>query len=224
MRTTRLVLLAAAWVAAGAGLAAAQPASPPPAAPGATPESPPAGPAPGRQRDRAGREGREARTAARGEQIFADMDTNNDGRVTREEYWIWVQTRFNEADGPDRDGAVTPDEARAYFESRRAVWRGSGQAPAPGGRGPRAEMMQEHFAAFFRMLDANLDGKVSLEELRPFTDARFRAMDANSDGAVTQEEMRQMMPQGHGPRRGGPGRPGAPGAPSGQGGGDTPPR
>jgi Ca2+-binding EF-hand superfamily protein len=41
----------------------------------------------------------------------------------------------------------------------------------------------------FRALDANRDGKVTLEEIRPAAEARFRAFDANGDGAVARDEL-----------------------------------
>ncbi len=53
----------------------------------------------------------------------------------------------------------------------------------------------------FRALDANADGRLTPEEVRPAVEARFRAADANGDGAVTREE----VPQRHAHR--GPGAP-----------------
>jgi hypothetical protein len=61
-------------------------------------------------------------------------------------------------------------------------------------------------------MDANRDGQVTLEELRPMAEMRFRMGDANGDGAITREELprRGPGPQG-GPR--GEGRPAAPAQP-----------
>jgi hypothetical protein len=56
----------------------------------------------------------------------------------------------------------------------------------------------------FRGLDADRSGAVTLEEVRPFLEARFRSLDANADNAVTRDE----VPRGHrhgGERRGGGG-------------------
>ncbi len=47
----------------------------------------------------------------------------------------------------------------------------------------------------FRALDANSDGRLTLDEVRPAAEARFRAADANGDGAVTREELPQRHAQ-----------------------------
>ncbi len=160
MKTSRIVLLAgAALLVAGTGLPAlAQP-----------------GPRHG------------AGGFAMGE-AFARADTNNDGRVSRDEGWTWLQARFAEVDA-NRDGGVTIEELRAYVDARR------GNRPGP--RPEMREQMEQRGAAMFRALDANSDGKVTLDELRPFAEAMFRARDTNSDGALTREEVSFRRDGGH---------------------------
>jgi hypothetical protein len=114
-------------------------------------------------------------------EAFARADVNNDGRVSRDEGWAWLQARFQEADA-DRDGGVTLQEFRSFAQNR------FGRRTPP----PQAE---ERGQAMFRALDGNGDGKVSLEEIRPFAEAMFRARDANADGALSREE---AMPRRHG--------------------------
>jgi EF hand domain-containing protein len=48
----------------------------------------------------------------------------------------------------------------------------------------------------FGLMDANGDGKLSLEEFQAAHERIFRAMDANHDGTVTLEEMEAFM-HGH---------------------------
>jgi Ca2+-binding EF-hand superfamily protein len=196
MRKTTIAALGAVLLAGSVGLAAAQPApgGPPPGGPGWH-----GGPGPGPHHGRRGPSG-----FLMGE-AFARADTNNDGRVTRDEAMTYVQARFVEIDA-NKDGGVTIEEFRAYMEAQRPEGR----------RGPPervAARMQERGATMFRFIDVNLDGKVTMEELTPMLQAAFRAADRNSDGALSRDE---VMMRGHGGpgRSGAPGQPGAPAAPA----------
>ncbi|MDO9711234.1 EF-hand domain-containing protein [Paracraurococcus lichenis] len=110
--------------------------------------------------------------------MFNQFDTNKDGRVTWDEAWAVIQQRFNAAD-PDHDGSLTQQEMA------KARLRPNATRPE-GGQGPQRERM---VGMMFRALDANRDGVVTLEEIRPAAEARFRAFDANGDGAVTRDEV-----------------------------------
>lgn len=114
-------------------------------------------------------------------EAFARADANNDARVTREEGWTWLQSRFAELDG-NRDGGATFDEVRAYAQSRMG-----GCTPSP----ERQQRAEQRGQGMFRALDANGDSRVTLEEIRPFAEAMFRARDLNSDGALAREEVVQ---------------------------------
>ncbi len=191
MRKTTIAALTAALMAGSAGLALAQPG----------PGGGPGMGGPGSHRPHYGPRG--GNGFAMGE-AFARADTNNDGKVTREEAMAWVQLRFTEVDA-DKDGAITVEEWRAYHDARR-----------PQNRRPRGERMREGMQqrglAMFRFIDVNLDGRVTMDELRPMAEAAFRALDANSDGAVARDELRHRRPDGQrGPRgQRGPGQPPAP--------------
>jgi Ca2+-binding EF-hand superfamily protein len=150
------------------GLAFAQtatpPATPPAASPGATDARPDRGP-----------------RGERGARMFEMLDANRDGRITWEESWSFVTTRFATADA-DRSGGLSLEE----FATLRMR---SADAPAP--RPEYAALGEQMRGAMFRGLDADRNGQVTLIEIRPMAEARFRAMDANADGAVVREEMPQ---------------------------------
>ena len=110
-------------------------------------------------------------------QMFLDIDTNRDGRISWDEGWSMVQARFGQADA-NRDGGLTPDEFRNLRPGTR-------REPPP----ERAERFQRFAEARFRGADANRDGRVTLDELRPMAEAMFRSLDANADNAVTPDEL-----------------------------------
>ena len=158
MRTDSKTTLLAALMGLAALPALAQPAAPP------RPDGPARGPA----------------------RMFDAADANRDGRVTWDEAWAQLTTRFNEADG-NRDGGVSADELRAYAA------RQMGNRPVPARADGRGQAM-------FRAADADRDGRVTLAEFQPMAEALFRSMDRNDDGAIERNELPGRG--GAGPHRG----------------------
>jgi len=137
----------------------------------------------------------------RGGRMFELLDANRDGRITFEEAWTLVTARFSTAD-TDRSGGLSLQEL-GNLRMRHA------DAPTPPPE--RAARMEQMRGGMFRALDANSDGQVTLDEIRPAVQARFRSADANADGAVTREELPQRgHHHGHRGERG----PDAPAAPA----------
>lgn len=123
--------------------------------------------------------------------LFDQADTNKDGRVTEAELVEFLSVRFAEADA-DKDGAITPEElgrfVRAQFEANRPPPAAGRERREPS---PRAlQAMEERQATVFRIVDANRDGRVTLEEARVVVLAVFRAADSDGDGAIERDEMR----------------------------------
>jgi Ca2+-binding EF-hand superfamily protein len=151
--------------------------------------------------------------------IFQQADADHDGRVTEAEAMAYADARLADADA-DKNGGVTPEELGTYLRAQMAAHRPS---PASGRERrqppPQAQRaMHNRMAMFFRVADANRDGSVTLEELRPVAAALFRAADASGDSVLVLEELRHgpqrpMGPRGdrHGPRHAPPA--GAPEAP-----------
>ncbi|MEZ5996829.1 MAG: hypothetical protein R3C25_13870 [Hyphomonadaceae bacterium] len=152
--------------------------------------------------------------------MFASIDTDNNGVLSREEMRAHHGERGHGRRGrsggrggqegmhmggadANNDGVITRDEflARpiAMFERMDANHDGvisqdeRPQRPERPGRGERREM-REHMNP-----DANNDGSVSRAEFAAMGQRMFERLDANNDGRVTQEEARA----GHGRRGGG---------------------
>lgn len=138
-----------------------------------------------------------------GDEIFRQADADRDGRVTAEEGWAALSARFAAADA-DKDGGVTWEEFRNYV--RAEMGRRGDRSGPPAGRGAA---MEERGQGFFRALDADRDGKVTLAELRPFGEAMFRARDTNGDNALSREEVRphRARPERREPRPAAPAQP-----------------
>ncbi|MBM7404720.1 MULTISPECIES: EF-hand domain-containing protein [Sphingomonas] len=105
--------------------------------------------------------------------MFAKMDTNKDGRVSRAEYVAARSQRFDQLDH-DRDGVVT----RSDF--------------------PRAAGNPQASARLDTLLgeaDRNGDGKVTRAELKKAPAPGFDRVDADRDGYVTRAEMDAARPQ-----------------------------
>lgn len=72
----------------------------------------------------------------------------------------------------------------------------SGQAAAPDDDDDDDNEAKPHMHGFLAEMDANKDGKVTLEEAKATASAHFAAADANKDGFLDAEEMRAMH-KGH---------------------------
>lgn len=123
--------------------------------------------------------------------VFDKADANADGKVTEQEAMDFVAARFTEADA-NRDGAVTPEELGTFLRAQVDAYR-----PGPGSgrerRQPPPEMQRrlaEGQSRFFRMVDADRDGRITMDELRPVAAALFRAADANGDNVLERGELR----------------------------------
>ncbi|MGE5514739.1 MAG: EF-hand domain-containing protein [Bacteroidota bacterium] len=102
--------------------------------------------------------------------MMADMDTDHDGFVSRQEFLAAharAERAFDRLDS-NHDGVISRDEYMA----------------GGGGQG-RAER--------FRVLDSNGDGRISREELEARHNARFDALDTDHDGKLSPSELRSAQ-------------------------------
>lgn len=162
-----------------------------------------------RQAKRAERRG-EKQGQGRGN-LFARLDTNNDGVITQAEAQAVQSRRQAQSQGQvrgqrgaglfarldaNRDGNIT----RAEFDARAAVRgdRRGDRAVRMANRGQRGAFGPQMFAR----VDSDRDGRISLAEVTAQRLARFDRLDANRDGTLTREERRAARAARQGRRNG----------------------
>jgi Ca2+-binding EF-hand superfamily protein len=151
--------------------------------------------------------------------MFARLDANRDGFVTREEADSahkrmagapgHMERHFEGAAMPhvdgnalfdrldaNKDGMISRQEFAAHAqvrEERRVVVHG-GPDDAPGmpATEPMHQMGMRMHVRMFEMADANRDGRVSLQEMTDAALRHFDMADANHDGRITPDERMQM--------------------------------
>lgn len=101
------------------------------------------------------------------------IDTNKEGKISKEE-WVAYQTRMFKALDKDGDGFLEPEE---FYGHPKPV------DFATGGYSRALETKQ-----MFGRIDANGDGKVSLQEYLNFQNEVFGMMDTGKKGVVTAGE------------------------------------
>jgi Ca2+-binding EF-hand superfamily protein len=151
--------------------------------------------------------------------MFARLDTNRDGYLTREEVdaignkmmgmHADMERHFGEGAMPkmdrgamfdrldaNHDGSISRREymaAKPDIHERRMMIMHGGPDGADGERGMHMHGMgMGHFGGhLFDMADANRDGRVSLAEAQAAMLAHFDKADFNHDGRITPEERQQ---------------------------------
>lgn len=114
---------------------------------------------------------------------FEEVDTNGDGKITRDEMQARAGARFGEADS-DGDGAISRDEmvARAMARVEKRIDR----------------MMDR--------MDADDDGKITEAEMQQMRGKRMERMikwmDKDGDGALSKEEFGKGHRKGHHGKKG----------------------
>ena len=119
---------------------------------------------------------------------FSALDTNKDGKISKEEFEAQRPERIQMADA-NKDGKVTKKEFEKFV----------------------VERAKAHADEMFARLDRNKDGTIDSADSKMMADTRFDRLDTNHDGSITKDEFvpRGMMARGdrgdrdhrfHGPR------------------------
>jgi Ca2+-binding EF-hand superfamily protein len=109
------------------------------------------------------------------EEKFKMMDTNSDGRVSREEHAAGAHAKFGKLDA-NSDGIVTTNELDAGHSEKKSsklkFW----------------EKDDKKSAEKASTLDLNADGQITRAEHESATVTLFARLDANNDGYLSKDE------------------------------------
>ena len=124
------------------------------------------------------------------EQVMAIMDTNGDGKITMDEATEEIRTGFGFIDRSG-DGGIDVKEAQAiadYAKNRQSQSKAKAQVkPVPkAAAAPTAEQIMS-------FLDANRDGKITLDEAPEDIKTGFAFVDQNGDGGIDVKEAQIMV-------------------------------
>jgi Ca2+-binding EF-hand superfamily protein len=130
---------------------------------------------------------------------FDRMDTNNDGKLSREEVVrgiVYLQPRRRPSDVvyiliemSDSDEEAAAELQRAYDVLRRTDRNRDGKINPDELKAMRLEIVGERVAYLIKELDANKDGRISREEARGEILRNFDRLDRNKDGYIDRDEL-----------------------------------
>jgi Ca2+-binding EF-hand superfamily protein len=116
---------------------------------------------------------------------FQKMDTNGDGKISRDEHAAGAKAMFETMD-TNGDGKVTAAEMEAAHSKMDD--RGAGKEDAI--RAEKGEKNELSSAEKIKMIDTNGDGAISADEHAAGSRQMFDRMDADGDGYLTKAEFK----------------------------------
>ena len=129
---------------------------------------------------------------AQGVDMFAQMDSNHDGRISAQEHAVGAQAMFVRMDA-NHDGKVTADEMRAGHRMMMHGDHGMDHAGMDHAGMDHAGMdhdgMEHHgmHGDMMARMDTNHDGVLTAAENMAAAQAMFARMDGNHDGVPCEQ-------------------------------------
>jgi Ca2+-binding EF-hand superfamily protein len=130
---------------------------------------------------------------------FDQLDTNKDGKLSREELEkgvAFLQPRRRPSDflyilieTSDCDDDCAGEIQRVYDTLRKLDKNKDGRIDPEELKAARQEMLEERVDNIIKELDANKDGRISRDEARGPIRRNFDKLDTNKDGFIDREEL-----------------------------------
>ena len=120
------------------------------------------------------------------EQIFKDLDTNKDGKISIKEAKGPLKNHLKKVDS-NNDGFITKEELEKKHKSERRACKdekGFKQNKGIHKNRPSAEQV-------FKDLDTNKDGNIDKNEAKGLLSNHFEKVDSNKDGFITKKELKK---------------------------------
>lgn len=118
---------------------------------------------------------------------FADLDTNGNGRITRDEVDAKIAADFSAAD-TDGNGTLSEEEADAFHQARHAERMALHEERRATREARHEERREDRGERHFNRA-AGDDGVIDREEFATHGMHRFEMADLDENGEVTQTEM-----------------------------------
>lgn len=118
-----------------------------------------------------------------GERLIRLFDTNKDGKVGKDEYQAGIRRLFAEMD-LNNDGRISDEDLPPMLRGRNILAETAGGGLGMRGRGGHGGAMGLPMLRLLAGADANKDGVITLDEALAAGDKRFAFYDRNKDGVI----------------------------------------